>query len=55
MAGKDEPRPDPELDEDEDDDAQDKPLGRDDRVSLYGLDPADVLRAYLRTPPAKKR
>ncbi|MFL6163547.1 MAG: hypothetical protein ACJ74U_15145 [Jatrophihabitantaceae bacterium] len=33
----------------------DKPLGRDDRVSFHPMDPADVLRKLLRTPPAQRR
>jgi hypothetical protein len=30
--------------------SEDKPLGRDERVSLYPLDPAEALRAFLDTP-----
>ncbi|HEX8081179.1 MAG TPA: hypothetical protein VF557_13295 [Jatrophihabitans sp.] len=30
----------------------DKPLGRDDRVSFYPMDPEDVLKKLLRTPPS---
>jgi hypothetical protein len=33
----------------------DKPLGRDDRVSFYPMDPEDVLRKLLRTPPVQRR
>jgi len=30
----------------------DKPLGRDERVSFYPMDPEDVLKKLLRTPPS---
>ncbi len=33
----------------------DKPLGRDDRVSFYPMDPEDVLKKLLRTPPPSGR
>lgn len=36
-------------------DEAEKPLGRDERVSFYPMDPADVLRKLLRTPPAQRR
>lgn len=52
---RDDPEPDPaETDDDHDDD---EPLGMDEKVSLYGVDPAEALRAFLRTPGhrAKKR
>jgi hypothetical protein len=59
MTGKDQsvgdPKPEPaETDDDQDDD---EPLGMDERVSLYGVDPAEALRAFMRTPRhrAKKR
>lgn len=45
MARKAAPRNDP--------DRADQPLGRDERVSFYPMDPADVLRKLLRTPPAQ--
>ncbi len=37
-----------------DDQGEAKPLGRDERVSLYPLDPADALRALLNTPPSPR-
>jgi len=33
----------------------DEPLGMDERVSFHPMDPADVLRKLLRTPPAQRR
>lgn len=33
----------------------DKPLGRDERVSFYPMDPEDVLKKLLRTPPPSGR
>ena len=32
-------------------DRPDKPLGRDERVSFHPMQPEDVLRKLLRTPP----
>lgn len=57
MTGKNQPADDPKPDPAETDDDQDEPLGMDDKVSLYGVDPAEALRAFLRTPRhrAKKR
>jgi len=33
----------------------DKPLGRDERVSFYPMEPEDVLKKLLRTPPTTGR
>lgn len=33
----------------------DKPLGMDERVSFYPMEPDEVLRRLLRTPPVHRR
>lgn len=50
MDGK--PTPDDEIDAPAADDG--KPLGRDERVSFYPMDPEEVLRKLLRTPPIRR-
>jgi hypothetical protein len=39
---------------DDDEQSADKPLGRDERVSFYPMDPEEVLKKLLRTPPVQR-
>ena len=53
--GQDSEATDSRPDKDADEQPADKPLGRDERVSFYPMDPEDVLRKLLRTPPLHPR